>query len=775
MWKLLLICLCLGSTEAIRITDVEGYPIDWLRAPAPGTPAPAESWRPTPTPAYPLSMRVIYRRFQFTTADDDTLVIGGNGFVGGTVNAKLIAPDSADCTAAPLGAANLVTRYAQTSAFRRHFILPVTTEYPHEHLMPWLCVCSGNQCGLNGIGWIHTNMRYAVVPGCDGDSATVKAADNVLTTNLCENIATSATPTVAFGETNVFPRRVTPASLTVAEYWAIAKGDATSVDNGHRLFLERQSRTKCCGYRAIGSTDIRNNALNKRMGICINPLLENCCSRNGGITGSQGLQAGDGGVGKPYSKFREKCCYGGNATFDAQSTTNTRTAPEPTIISYLDDFCPCQQGRPTQFCNQQKPAPPTGATTQMCCTKTKYPELLVTPQTALEATWGKCYDGVTMKCCDTGDLYDPGSKTCCAINGVQSIDKPCPCSADSHCNTTFQKCCQDVSRVITPTPQEPTALCNIYVNFPNGTGPAELQPCTGHCIDTRFQICCNGMSCIDEYEVCCNNTCCNKFNQRCTMGIQPGSINSKFNRRWFKIPYEVCTSIEGLTPFVAIQVYFLPLFLLAATYISLAATLFFAKRQSTLQPLSTYEKSMFTLCCAAILFAWPLYFSPLYKYGVVAVWACFFVMLASLSQLRQLNIAALFVVAILLVYLIDPFHGNEILTLAEDREAAAVNGVHGFSGVLSALVMEVSNGQSRCIAWYNFFQRDPRTEDQMRWDNPHKTSFGFCSRGWYVALSLFSGILIVLVFLLFFVTLVTHIRNILFEKAQKTDDIVGWH
>jgi hypothetical protein len=290
------------------------------------------------------------------------------------------------------------------------------------------------------------------------------------------------------------------------------------------------------------------------------------------------------------------------------------------------------------------------------------------------------------------------------------------------------------------------------------------------------------MACIDQYEVCCNSTCCNKFSQRCTMGIRSGARNQIFNRIDFRVPYEVCTEMEGMTPFRATLAYLLPIFLLAATFISLFATLNFAKRQSSLNPLSIYEKSMFVFATISILLAWPLFFSTMYKYGIVWIWIMFFVMLASLSQLRALNIAAIIVLGILLIYVIDPFYGNEILTLASDRVPPPMSGVYGWTGVLASIVMNAIGDYSYCTTWYDYFRRDPLVED-MRLNNPtgslidttvslsHHT-YGFCSRGWFVTLAVLEGINIIVSYFLFFLTLVTHIRNILFEKAQRTDDVV---
>eukprot|EP00992_Anisonema_acinus_P015420 TRINITY_DN9746_c0_g1_i1.p1 TRINITY_DN9746_c0_g1~~TRINITY_DN9746_c0_g1_i1.p1 ORF type:complete len:752 (-),score=189.58 TRINITY_DN9746_c0_g1_i1:89-2344(-) len=748
-WLVLAVLLvAVDSTQ--RITAVEGYPLEWIRSPQPHTPEPEAPFRPTPVPFRPLSMRVIYRKLnQVSTAtvSYDRMTIDGTGLNGFT-SVKLIPANAADCRTV----GNVLT-YVFGGTTRRTFTLPVDTEYPHEHMMQWICVCSGStaaDCANDGNAnnWIHTNLRYAVVIGCDGDNSTFLSSSHVAanTDELCQDRAANLQPNTLFGEVGV------GVSLS---------GQATSTN---LLFLERKQRTQCCGWREAGLTDFGNNLLQKQFGICINPLLENCCSRN---DASQGSQQAIGGIGKPYSKFREKCCYGGNITYTAELSTATKTAPEPTIISYLDDWCPCNKERTQSYCNQQVPL--TAA--QDCCTKTKYPELLTGYENSV---WGKCFDGINMKCCDTGDLYDPGSKQCCSINGVQSLNVPCPCGSDSHCGNN-QTCCMDSTRPIFPTPQESNALCNKYVNYPNGTGPYEAQPCLGQCIDTRFQICCNGMACIDAYETCCNNTCCNKFSERCTQGLRPGSKGIASNRQNFRIPFEVCTSVEALTPFRAVQAFFVPLMLLLATYISLATTLFFAKRQSTLQPLSTYEKAMFGVAVVVILFSWPLYFSPLYKYAVITIWAAFFTIFAALSQMRGLFIAAIVILGVVLVYLFDPFYGNEILTLAFERTPPQADSVHGYSGVLHSITELISNDQAACTGWYDYFVRDVNVEDQLRWDNPMKKTFGFCSRGWFVALYLFELISMTGTFLLFFVTLVTHIRNVLFFKAQKSEEVVGWY
>lgn len=840
IWALLLVVTYVAGqtgSPAARLTDIAGYPLEFLRAPQPGTPLPQNSWEPTSVPLRPLSMRIMYRPITQVvtngityggTSEEDLLhqlvIVAGDGLTSTfplpTIRLKLIDPTVRDCRLpspladfAEFGPANFGTAPGNSQLLSRgttlaYFQIPTLGEQtPHEHLMPWICICastSAPDCAdTTGSAWIHTNMRLATVQGCLGDNLELAAASAINTATAPTTIVTGYTPflcqynivnTVRGTLLGNFP--IPNAQWGEADYDGQVSATTPVIPPTptNPLYIERRLRTKCCGWRDSGLADPNNLLTNgngivmtRRFGVCINPILESCCNRYESGQGVQRALTGSiGGMGKPYSRFREKCCFGGifNALNQigsiAASSANPGSAvlqPQAVFTSYLDDWCPCKAGTVNNYCNQQVPyTDPTYA----CCVNSKYPEIASVPS-GVEPLWGKCFNQLVMKCCNTGDLYDPGSKQCCSINGVQSINVPCPCALDSHCGVN-QTCCQDITRPSFPTPNENLNLCNKYVNYPSGTGPYSVQPCIGQCIDTRFQICCNGMACIDMYEVCCNSTCCNKFSQRCTMGLRSGALGQPGNRKDFRVPYEVCTEMEGMTPFRAILAYLLPLFLLAATFTSLFATLNFAKRQSSLQPLSVYEKSMFVFATISILLSWPLFFSTMYKYGIVWIWAMFFVMLASLSQLRALNIAAIIILGITLIYVIDPFYGNEILTLASGRIPPPMAGVYGWSGVLGSIVMNAIGDYSYCTTWYDYFRRDPLVQD-MRYENPtgdltdlsvsvsHHT-YGFCSRGWFVTLAVLEGINIIITYFLFFLTLITHIRNILFEKAQKTDDVV---
>ena len=147
------------GTPTPRITHVDGYPLGWLREPAPGTPS-AASQMPTNMPQRPQSMRVLYRpvwrpddfggtalgggiNVNLTSDGVALLIISGDGLATGTVSAKLIDPTAvgSGCWAAApwnplnaavapgiLGAPTTIKDYATNSNFYTYFVLP-TAEY----------------------------------------------------------------------------------------------------------------------------------------------------------------------------------------------------------------------------------------------------------------------------------------------------------------------------------------------------------------------------------------------------------------------------------------------------------------------------------------------------------------------------------------------------------------------------------------------------------------------------------------------------------------------
>jgi len=391
-----------------------------------------------------------------------------------------------------------------------------------------------------------------------------------------------------------------------------------------------------------------------------------------------------------------------------------------------------------------------------------------------------------MKCCNTGQIYDPGTFQCCVVSGLQSVNAQCPCFDSTHCGLN-QTCCQQQFPLpieITTTPTG-TPLCSPYVNFPSGGTsvlPAsnQVQPCLGQCIDLRFQICCNGVACINGLERCCNSTCCNRYNQHCAIGaLRSGTANSRNNYNEFRAEYYTCTTIEALTPDRATMAFLHPIVMLVAIFVSFATSFFFARRANAMIPLTAYQKGMFAIASICVVFSLPLIFAgSLYKYALVIMWICFFTIIVALTQIRGLYITAAVFHVVLLIYLIDPFYGNELLTLAHTRAVPGasfnVSGV-GFNGILHSINSIWRNPDNtsmplglRCTNFYlGWFTRDPNVEDRQRFDNPDKPTFGYCSRDYGMILYIFSGLTIILVYFLFFLTLITHMRSILIGKADR--------
>jgi hypothetical protein len=252
------------------------------------------------------------------------------------------------------------------------------------------------------------------------------------------------------------------------------------------------------------------------------------------------------------------------------------------------------------------------------------------------------------------------------------------------------------------------------------------------------------------------------------MGHREASL-SPWNPNHFRIPFEICTEREALNVPRAIIAYYFPIILLIATYLGLAFSLFFAKRQNALSPLSGYEKGMYVLALLLILFSWPMYFAPIWRYGVVVIWIAFFSIVAALSGIRILVLAAAIIQFFGFVYIIDFWYGSDLFTLASVRPGSN-NGVGHSGNLLSAVKMwrtPLGNGTyaQQCTSWYDFFIRDDRTEDWQRFDNPTKLTFGFCAREWVATLMVLCLFIMALLAILFTVTVITHLKNVLVKKV----------
>uniref|UniRef100_A0A7S4LMW7 Uncharacterized protein n=1 Tax=Eutreptiella gymnastica TaxID=73025 RepID=A0A7S4LMW7_9EUGL len=385
--------------------------------------------------------------------------------------------------------------------------------------------------------------------------------------------------------------------------------------------------------------------------------------------------------------------------------------------------------------------------TQGCASGEEY--CLRSKYSGLSITNGTCYDPDVYQCCDTGDVYDPLYYQCCSVNGLQSIDASCVCSVDTDCGggqsghqLTDRVCCSQTA----PLPYV-SASCDAYAYYPSGTGDASGAPgCLGTCVDTRFHICCNGVSCMREYESCCNATCCNMYSESCLTRayVAPSSAN---NWNDFKVTYDVCTSIEHLNDVNVFRIYIQPFVLSGAFVIALGMTLAFAGKVSR-EARGYLEVAMMTTAIASIVAATPLLFFPTWKYAVVVTLASIFAIITSAVRKLGMYITCLVGQFVLMMYLWDPVSGNDYMTLASNRTSTGVVD-QNTTGLLVA-ISKMYHLPGTCTGYYNYFLYDTAAQDTLRVENPDITTFGYCSEEWIAAV-LFLGGLVMMATMLQFV------------------------
>jgi hypothetical protein len=428
----------------------------------------------------------------------------------------------------------------------------------------------------------------------------------------------------------------------------------------------------------------------------------------------------------------------------------------------------------------------SGTNEPTCCLATKYPEL---KNTAAGNLPGVCYNSEVHRCCDTGARYDPGQDQCCTINGVQSLNVPCPCETDAHCaggqsqerNTDFI-CCSQVD----PMPRE-QSQCTIYQNFPSGTGPFFAQRCTGTCIDPKYQICCNGNACRKQFEKCCNTTCCNNFIGACHRVHRSGAVNQQFNNVNFEVNpndanstlvvTERCTNIQQMTPIRAFWIFIIPTAFLLGTFLVLAVALVFANKAAA-RVFSWIERFIVFFAVILALLGCPYYFSPLYKYGAVIGLIGFWAIITAATRVRWINAVAIGALIFLQIYLYDPFHGSAYFNLAytriwvdspfAGRTDPRSNGILHTTRMMFPNVTTTNEAQW-CTRYYDYFIYDPMLRDFDHHDNPLRTTFGYCSRGYVMALYLIGGFVLLvslLLLLLLIIALVARFRKEVLEPVE---------
>eukprot|EP00993_Chasmostoma_nieuportense_P003194 NODE_392_length_2305_cov_354.889348_g363_i0.p1 GENE.NODE_392_length_2305_cov_354.889348_g363_i0~~NODE_392_length_2305_cov_354.889348_g363_i0.p1 ORF type:complete len:721 (-),score=182.62 NODE_392_length_2305_cov_354.889348_g363_i0:87-2249(-) len=444
-----------------------------------------------------------------------------------------------------------------------------------------------------------------------------------------------------------------------------------------------------------------------------------CCSSQLGMkVGQCILSTADNPSGAPTA-----CCGGARINVATDRCCNSVSE----WVTNMSRPCPCWKH--LQGC-------PVG---EACCLPTKYAEF-----SNVTDTVGECYNPNHQQCCDTGSVYDPGMKQCCSINGLQSLDTPCPCGRDTDCSGgqstgKFEhfRCCTQVNA--RPLADE---HCTIYQNFPSGSGTAAAQQCFGGCVDPSFQICCNGVACVKEYEKCCNSTCCNRFTQTCEAALlSPGHAS---NWNGFLVKTEVCSSIEQMTPHVALWLFVYPAIMLLIAFLGTGMVLVFANKASS-RSYAAIESAMIYVAVLAILFSLVHFFSVAWKYSLLILFVMLVCVLTAAARIRKLNIVCVALLVLLAAFLFDPFHGNHFLNFASGRTATDQPD-RDTAGFLYTIEKMYPSGQrvqeeGYCTGYYLGYGRlDPGLRDVDRFDNPAIHTFGYCSRGYVALLLIFAAI-----------------------------------
>eukprot|EP00999_Lentomonas_sp_LEN2_P001448 NODE_248_length_1809_cov_152.174197_g40_i1.p1 GENE.NODE_248_length_1809_cov_152.174197_g40_i1~~NODE_248_length_1809_cov_152.174197_g40_i1.p1 ORF type:complete len:532 (+),score=140.56 NODE_248_length_1809_cov_152.174197_g40_i1:73-1668(+) len=233
------------------------------------------------------------------------------------------------------------------SANKVSFYLPVKKLAMHAHHGSWICLRTRgvNDPTSSEYTNVFTNLLYQVAPRCDADASVADAAHTP--NNVTANVLNTYDP---FPHSCAYQQSVTDGTLLAR------MGEQLDTDFD---YYARRARSTCCGWRAA-TTDSAGNALVKRWGVCINPSIQSCCDAKTDNRNGNGTNTNVGGTGKPYDKFREKCCFGGDLDFLTSSNSPARTTGEAAVTSYLDDFCPCKNSRISDYCGSA----------EQCCTFT---------------------------------------------------------------------------------------------------------------------------------------------------------------------------------------------------------------------------------------------------------------------------------------------------------------------------------------------------------------------------------------------------------------------
>jgi len=210
----------------------------------------------------------------------------------------------------------------------------------------------------------------------------------------------------------------------------------------------------------------------------------------------------------------------------------------------------------------------------------------------------------------------------------------------------------------------------------------------------------------------------------------------------------------------AFWLFIFPAALLATTLVTLALSLVFANKAAQ-RLFSFTERKIIEFSILICILIIPLYFSPLYKYGLfIVLLACWSIIVASL-RVRWINTVAIIGYIILLIYLFDPFAGSAFFNLTYFRNHLGTgdftaNGIwHGTKRLYYGM-RPPGDDLGRCVRYYDYFLYDQTAVD-YRFNNPRIFTFGYCADEYLLALYLFQGFIIIVAFILFVLLLIARV------------------
>jgi hypothetical protein len=225
--------------------------------------------------------------------------------------------------------------------------------------------------------------------------------------------------------------------------------------------------------------------------------------------------------------------------------------------------------------------------------------------------------------------------------------------------------------------------------------------------------------------------------------------------------------MQNLETVSVFWVYIIPAAFLIGTLASLALALVFTSKASV-RMFSLLEKMIIAMGIIVTIVSCALYFSPVYKYGIVFSLAAIIAIIASAARVRWVTVLALIAVGISIWYLLDPWHGNDYLTLAYWRlsngnpDPRTAGLFHSLGNLFPGRTQLTDLTINQCVIYYNYFALDPLLQDQTRFNNPNVTTFGYCTRGWITCLLVLAGVLwtsLVFLFALLVLALILRFRK----------------